>query len=153
MGIQDRIAEALKEAEEEGETTRLSILRLIEAAIRDHEIAARGSAADDGVDDAAVRAILERMARQRRESGREYERTARLEQAERKVAEAEVIESFLPHQLSDSEIDDATRDAIAEVGATSIRDLGHVMGLLKSRLSGQFDAAELKARVRAKLEP
>lgn len=148
MGLQDRIAAALSKAEEEGEMTRVSILRLIEAAIRDREIVEHGNASDD----AAVRAILQRMARQRRESAREYERAARLEQAERKIAEAEVIEDFLPQKMSDRDIDEAISDAVGEVGASSIRDLGHVMTLLRSRLSGQFDAADLKARVRARLE-
>ncbi len=152
MGLQDRIAAALGEAEEQGETTRLSILRLIEAAIRDHEIAVRSGASEEGIDDDAVRAILSRMAAQRRESAREYERAARLEQAERKIAEAEEIEAFLPQQLSEREIDEAICAAIAEKDARSIRDLGHVMALLKSRLPGQFDAAELKARVQQRLE-
>ncbi|THF75214.1 MAG: GatB/YqeY domain-containing protein [Sulfitobacter sp. SK025] len=118
---------------------RLSTLRLINAAIKDKDIAARANGKDEGVSDAEVLGILSKMAKQRQESARAYEEGGRLDLAEREREEVEVIEEFLPRQLSVTETAAAVDKAVADVGATSIRDMGKVMGLLKERYTGQMD--------------
>ncbi|SEO01657.1 hypothetical protein SAMN04490248_10143 [Salinihabitans flavidus] len=151
MTKQDEISKAMKQAMKERATARLSTLRLINAAIKDREIAARGDGEETGIDDAVVLSILSKMVKQRQESARTYEEGGRLDLAERELAEVEVIEEFLPKQLSDKEIAKAVEAAIAEVGASSIRDMGKVMGVLKSRYAGQMDFGKVGPMVKDKL--
>ncbi|UWR34540.1 GatB/YqeY domain-containing protein [Sulfitobacter sp. W027] len=139
MSLRMRISDALKQAMKDKAADRLSTLRLINAAIKDKDIAARATGKDDGVSDAEVLGILSKMAKQRQESARAYEEGGRLDLAERERAEVEVIEEFLPRQLSVTETSAAVDEAVAEIGATSIRDMGKVMGLLKERYTGQMD--------------
>ena len=139
MGLRDRVGTALKDAMRNKEAERLSTLRLINAAIKDKDIAARANGTDEGVSDAEVLGILSKMAKQRQESARAYEEGGRLDLAEREREEVEVIEEFLPRQLSVTETSAAVDKAVADVGATSIRDMGKVMGLLKERYTGQMD--------------
>jgi uncharacterized protein YqeY len=134
-----RISDALKQAMKDKAADRLSTLRLINAAIKDKDIAARANGTDEGVSDAEVLGILSKMAKQRQESARAYEEGGRLDLAEREREEVEVIEEFLPRQLSVTETSAAVDKAVADVGATSIRDMGKVMGLLKERYTGQMD--------------
>ena len=134
-----RISDALKQAMKDKAADRLSTLRLINAAIKDKDIAARANGKDEGVSDAEVLGILSKMAKQRQESARAYEEGGRLDLAEREREEVEVIEEFLPRQLSVTETAAAVDKAVADVGATSIRDMGKVMGLLKERYTGQMD--------------
>lgn len=156
MGLRDRLAEALKQAMKAREADRLSTLRLINAAIKDRDIAARGAGDEDGasrpgVPDDEILAILGKMIRQRQESARAYEEGGRLELAEKELAEIRVIEDFLPRQLSASEIDAAIEAALQELGAASIRDMGRVMSHLKAHHAGQMDFAAAGARVKARL--
>ena len=139
MVLRTRISDALKQAMKDKAADRLSTLRLINAAIKDKDIAARADEGDTGVGDAEVLAILGKMAKQRMESVRAYEEGGRLDLAEREREEVEVIEEFLPRQLSVTETSAAVDKAVADVGATSIRDMGKVMGLLKERYTGQMD--------------
>ncbi|WP_126975869.1 GatB/YqeY domain-containing protein [Frigidibacter oleivorans] len=140
MNMRDRIAVALKEAMRAKEADRLSTLRLINAAIKDKDIALRGEGGGDtGVGDPEVLGILGRMVKQRQESARAYEEGGRLELAEKELAEVRVIEEFLPRQLSPDEVTAAIDAAIAETGATGIRDMGRVMAVLKARHTGQMD--------------
>lgn len=139
MSLRMRISDALKQAMKDKAADRLSTLRLINAAIKDKDIAARANGKDDGVSDAEVLGILSKMAKQRQESARAYEEGGRLDLAEREREEVEVIEEFLPRQLSVTETSAAVDKAVADVGATSIRDMGKVMGLLKERYTGQMD--------------
>ena len=139
MDLRTKIAQATKQAMKEKDATRLSTLRLINAAIKDRDIATRGEGAETGVGDAEVLAILEKMVKQRRESAKTYEEGGRLDLAEQEEAEISVIEEFLPRRLSETEIDAAVDAAIAETGANSIRDMGRVMGTLKSKYAGQMD--------------
>src|SRR6056297_1279128 len=127
LGLRERIGAGLKEAMREKDATRLSTLRLINAAVKDQDIAARAKGQNDGVGDPEVLAILGRMVRQRQESARAYEEGGRLELAEKERAEIEVIEGFLPRQLTEAEVSSAIDKAIADVGASSIRDMGRVM--------------------------
>lgn len=152
MDLRDRINAALKTAMKERQAMRLSTLRLINAAIKDRDIAARTS--DDGpngVTDVEVRHILGRMIKQRQESARAYEEGGRLELAESERAEIGVIEEFLPRQLSEDEVEAAVDSAIRETGAASIRDMGRVMGLLKERYTGQIDFGAAGPKVKARL--
>lgn len=139
MDIRNRISAALKQAMKNKEPERLSTLRLINAAIKDQDIAKRGEGDDSGATDADVMAILSRMVKQRNESARAYDEGGRLDLAERERAEIVIIQDFLPRQLDSDETRDAVQKAISDTGAQSIRDMGKVMGALKSKYSGQMD--------------
>jgi len=149
--MRDRITAELKQAMRAKDSARLSTLRLISAAIKDKDIAARSAGNEAGVSDAEILAILAKMIRQREESATTYEQAGRLELAEKERAEIGVIEEFLPRQLDEGEIAEAVRAAIAEVGASSIRDMGRVMGVLKGRYAGQMDFGKAGAAVKAAL--
>lgn len=139
MDLRTRISTELKQAMKDKAADRLSTLRLVNAAIKDKDIAARAEGNDDGVGEAEVLAILGKMAKQRLESARAYEEGGRLDLAERERSEIEVIEEFLPRQLNEDETKAAVDAAVTEVGATSIRDMGKVMGVLKAKYTGQMD--------------
>ncbi|MEI4485997.1 GatB/YqeY domain-containing protein [Frigidibacter sp. MR17.14] len=140
MTMKDRIASALKEAMKAKEADRLSTLRLINAAIKDREIALRGEGGGEGgLGETEVLAILAKMVKQRQESARAYEEGGRLELAEKELNEVKVIEEFLPRQLSEDEVAAAIDGAVAETGAASLRDMGKVMAALKARYAGQMD--------------
>ena len=139
MDLRTRISTDLKQAMKDKAAERLSTLRLVNAAIKDKDIAARAEGNDDGVGDDEVLAILGKMAKQRLESARAYEEGGRLDLAERERSEIEVIEEFLPRQLDENETTAAVDAAVAEVGASSIRDMGKVMGVLKAKYTGQMD--------------
>ncbi len=151
MELRTRINTALKQAMKDKAADRLSTLRLVNAAIKDKDIAARVEDQDDGVGDAEVLAILGKMAKQRVESARAYEEGGRLDLAERERSEIEVIEEFLPRQLSEEETAKAIEVAVAEVGASSIRDMGKVMGALKSKYTGQMDFGRVGAVLKERL--
>ncbi len=151
--LRDRLTAALKRAKTDGDDDRVCILRLVATAINDLELAKRGSAevAENPVTEDEVRAILDRMIRQRQDSVRAYEESGRLELAEQERAEAEVIEAFLPRPMSEDETAAAIRKAIADTQAHSLRDLGRVMGLLEARHGGRMDMAIIGPAVRARL--
>ncbi len=139
MTLRDRLSAALKDAMRAKEADRLSALRLINAAIKDREIAVRGEGDGAVVTDSDIMAILGKMVKQRQESARVYEEGGRLELAEKELAEIGVIAEFLPRQLEGAEVAAAISAAIAEAGATSIRDMGKVMAVLKGKYTGQMD--------------
>ena len=152
MDMRDRVNAALKDAMKSKEADRLSTLRLINAAIKDKDIALRGSADEEGgVSNDDVLAILGRMVKQRQESARAYEEGGRLELAEKELSEIKVIEEFLPKQLTEEEAEKAVGDAIAEVGATSIRDMGKVMAVLKGKFTGRMDFGKAGPMVKGRL--
>ncbi|MFC4669401.1 GatB/YqeY domain-containing protein [Seohaeicola nanhaiensis] len=152
MDLRTRVNSALKQAMRDKATVRLSTLRLINAAIKDQDIAARGETGDDrGVDDAQVLAILGKMTKQRQESARAYEEGGRLDLAEREREEIEVISEFLPRQLDATETEAAVDAAVSATGASSIRDMGKVMAELKSRHTGQIDFAKVGPLVKNRL--
>lgn len=139
MDMRERVNVALKQAMRDKAVDRLSTLRLINAAIKDRDIAARGEGNDDGVSDAEVLAILGKMVKQRHESARAYDEGGRIDLAERERAEVTVLEEFLPRQLTQDEVAAAVDAAITKLSASSIRDMGKVMGELKGRYTGQMD--------------
>ena len=151
MGLRERINTALKTAMKEKDSARLGTLRLISAAIKDQDIARRGTEDDSGVSDADILGILGKMTKQRQESVRAYEEGGRLDLAERERQEIAVIEEFLPRQLSDEETETAIDAAIAEVDAKSIRDMGKIMGRLKEKYTGQMDFGAVGPRIKDKL--
>lgn len=154
MELRGRISDALKSAMKEKAADRLSTLRLINAAIKDRDIAKRsegGDGADVGVGDAEILQILGKMVKQRLDSAQAYEEGGRLELAEKERDEVLVIEEFLPRQLDDEEIAEAVDAAIAETGAESIRDMGRVMGELKAKYTGQMDFGKVGALIKGKL--
>jgi uncharacterized protein YqeY len=141
----------MKQAMRDKDSARLSTLRLINAAIKDRDIAARGDGNDDGVGDDEVLAILGKMTKQRKESATTYEEGGRLDLAERELAEIVVIEEFLPRKLTEAEVATAVDVAVSETGASSIRDMGRVMGELKSKYTGQMDFGAVGPMVKARL--
>ena len=156
--MRNRINDGLKEAMKAKDTLRLSTLRLINAAIKDKDIALRGEGTDlrgEGTDalvsDDDILAILAKMIKQRQESATTYEEAGRLELAEKERAEIEMIEEFLPRQLSEAEVQAVVKKVVAEIGAESIRDMGRVMGTLKSRYAGQMDFGKAGAAVKGLL--
>ena len=151
MSLRDRLSISLKEAMKAKDATRLMTLRLINAAIKDRDIDARSEGVDSGVSDHDLLAILSKMVKQRQESARAYEEGGRLELAEKEWAEIVIIEEFLPRQLSEREVEQAIADAIAASGANSIRDMGKVMGVLKSKYTGQLDFGKVGGMVKAQL--
>jgi hypothetical protein len=149
--MRDRINGALKDAMLAKDKLRTSTLRLMLAAIRDRDIALRGEEGGGGLDDAGLMALLAKMVKQREDSAATYETAGRMELAEAERAEIAVIKEFLPRPMSQDEIADAIRKAVAETGASSIRDMGKVMGVLKAQYSGRMDFAAAGARVKAAL--
>ncbi|WP_073249269.1 GatB/YqeY domain-containing protein [Shimia gijangensis] len=151
MALREEINSSLKQAMRDRAADRLSTLRLIMAAIKDRDIAARGEGAEEGVGDDEILAILSKMVKQRQESARTYEEGGRLDLAERELGEITVIEEYLPKQLGDDEIAAAIDAAIAEIGASSIRDMGKIMGALKSKYTGQMDFGKVGPMVKNQL--
>jgi len=151
MLLRDRLQTALKEAMKAKEAARLSTLRLINAAIKDREIAVRGEADAVEVGEADILQIMGKMVKQRHESARAYEEGGRLELAEKELAEIGVIQEFLPRQMAEAEIEAAIAAAVAETGAASIRDIGKVMAALKGRYTGQMDFGAVGALVKGRL--
>ena len=151
MSLRDQVNSAVKQAMKDKESQRLATLRLINAAIKDQDIASRGDGAEEGVGDAEILQILGKMTKQRRESVRAYEEGGRIDLAEREEAEIAIIEEFLPRQLSDDEVVEAIDKAIEDTGADSIRDMGKIMGALKERYTGQMDFGAVGPLVKDKL--
>ena len=151
MSLRNEINSAMKEAMKEKAQLRLSTLRLINAAIKDRDIAARAEGVEEGVEDSEILAILGKMTRQRQESAKTYEEAGRLDLSERELSEIQVIEHFLPRQLNGDEIEIEVTKVIDEQGASSIRDMGRVMSCLKERFTGQMDFGSVGPIVKKKL--
>lgn len=150
MSLRDRLQAALKEAMKAKAADRLSTLRLINAAIKDRDIASRGEGGPEMVSDAEITAIMGKMVKQRQESARAYEEGGRLELAEKELAEIGVIQEYLPRQMTEAEVAAAVEAAVAETGAASIRDVGKVMAVLKAKYAGQMDFGAVGALVKAR---
>ena len=148
--MRDEIMQAVKDAMKSGEKARLSTLRMVQAKIKDADIAARPS--KDKIADGEIVELMARMVKQRRESISLYEQGGRQELADQEQAEIKVIESFMPKQLGETEIIAAIGGIIAETGATSIKDMGKVMAALKEKFAGQMDFAKASAIVKSQLK-
>ncbi|WP_439522433.1 GatB/YqeY domain-containing protein [Marivita sp.] len=151
MDLRTRINTSIKQAMRDKDSARLSTLRLINAAIKDRDIAARGDGNEDGVGDEEVLGILGKMVKQRKDTAKTYEEAGRLDLSERELSEIGVIEEFLPRKLSDDEVAGAVDAAVVETGASSIRDMGRVMGALKAKYNGQMDFGAVGPMVKDRL--
>lgn len=152
MDLRTRIQTATKEAMKARDSARTTTLRLISAAIKDREIGLRGEKGiDAALDDDGILALMARMVKQRHESARAYEEGGRLELAEKELAEVELIQSFMPRQLDASEVEAAIDAAIADLGATGLRDMGKVMAELRTRHGGQMDFGAVGPAVKVRL--
>jgi uncharacterized protein len=148
--IRDSIKQALVGAMKGGDKPRTGTIRLIQSALKNRDIELRG-AANPPEDDVLVTEVLQKMIKQRRESIDMYQKGGRQELADVEAAEVAVIEEFLPKQMSDDEIGAAIDSLVTETGASSVKDMGRVMALLKERHAGQLDMSKASAAVRAKL--
>ena len=129
-----------------GEKERLSVIRMITAAIKQREVDERIS-----LDDTQVLSVLDKMLKQRKESMVQFQAGNRQDLVDKEAAEITLLQGYLPSQLSDAEIDALIKDAIASAGAASIKDMGKVMGLIKGKAQGRADMAAVGAKIKAKL--
>jgi len=146
--LRDDLQAALKTAMKTKDRRRTATLRLVLAAIKDRDIAARTADAAAEEDDAVITDILTRMVKQRRESIQAYEEAGRCELAEQEREEIAIIEEFLPRQLDEAEITDVCRTVVTELGAGGLKDMGKVMSALKERYQGQMDFGKAGAKAR-----
>ena len=144
--LKDRIREDMKAAMKGGDKSRLGVIRLIMAAIKQREVDERVE-----LDNDQVIAVLDKMLKQRRESIKQYRAADRVDLAEIEEAEVLVIQDFLPQALSEQEIDAMVREAVQQSGAESIKDMGKVMGLLKEKMQGRADMSVVSAKIKAVL--
>ncbi len=146
MSLKDQIIEDMKSAMKAGEKERLKVVRLMLAAINQIEIDKRIE-----LDDAAVLSVLDKMVKQRRDSVEQFQNGDRNDLADIELAEIAVLDTYLPEQLSDTELDALIDEAISATGAESIRDMGKVMGQIKSKAAGRADMGAVGAKVKARL--
>jgi len=150
--LRQQLNDALKEAMKAKEDRAVSTLRLILAALKDRDIANRTEGADDeGIGDDQILQLLGSMIKQRRDSIEAYQKGGRQELADGEAAEIEIIQRFLPEQMDDEAVAEAVAEVIAEAGASSIKDMGNVMGLLREKYAGQMDFGKASALVKEKL--
>ena len=147
--MREKLKEDLKVAMKAGEREKVDALRLINAALKDKDIEARVSGGT--VSDADVLAVLQKMIKSRQESLDIYEKNNRPDLAAKEKSEIDVISSYLPAQLGEAEAAEAIKAAIAEVGASSIKDMGKVVAALKAKYTGKMDFAKASAAVKAAL--
>ena len=149
--IRDQLSDALKTSMKEKKQVAVSTLRLIQAAIKDRDIAARSKGVDDGISDEEILQVLQTMVRQRHDSIEMYTKGNRDELAEREAQEIEVIQAFMPRQLDDAEMEAAIDHVVEATGAVSIKDMGKAMGALRERYAGQMDFGKAGAALKARL--
>lgn len=149
--LREAFTERLKAAMREKNTRTVSTVRLILAGLKDRDIAARGAGNQQGISEPEIQRMLQGMVKQRRESIALYRQGNRPELAQQEEEEIAIIESFLPKQMSEEEITAAVTAAIAETGASGIKDMGKVMGVLRERHAGVIDMARAGAIVKQQL--
>ncbi|MGI8852377.1 MAG: GatB/YqeY domain-containing protein [Methyloceanibacter sp.] len=148
--MRETITAALQAATKAQDKRRISTLRMVSAAIKDRDIAARTAGKTEATD-AELLDLFAKMIKQREESQKIYADAGRAELAAQESEEIVIIREFLPQQLSDADVEKAIDAAIAEAGASSVKDMGKVMAALKTRYAGQMDFAKARAAVKAKL--
>lgn len=146
MSLKDRINEDMKAAMRAKDSERLGTIRMLQAAIKQREVDERIT-----LDDAQVLDVVQKMVKSRRESVAQYERGGRPELAARESREIEILQTYLPTPLSDAEVDALIDAAIAESGATSIKDMGKAMALVKQRAQGRVDMAAVSSKLKTRL--
>jgi uncharacterized protein len=146
MPLKERITEDMKGAMRAGEKERLGTIRLVLAAIKQREVDERIA-----LDDGQVLAVLEKMIKQRKESIAQFESGGRADLVAKEQAELVVLQAYLPAQMSEAEIDALITEAVAATGASSIKDMGKVMGIVKAKAQGKADMGAVSARIKQKL--
>lgn len=146
MALRDRIQDDMKSALRAKEPERLAAIRLILAGIQQREVDERIT-----LDDGQVIAVLERMLKQRRESITQFQAAGREDLVAKESFERDIIQGYMPAALSDPELDALIESALEATGATAVRDMGRVMGVVKSRAQGRVDMAKASARVKRRL--
>lgn len=149
--LRDQLTAAMKDAMRNKDKRRLTTIRLILAAIKDRDIAARTDKRERGDEDTVVLEILAKMIKQRKESFVVYEEAGRLELAQQEQAEIEIISEFQPRQMPDDEIAAAVKEIIAETEASGLKDIGKIMASLKGKYAGQMDFSRASAFARSEL--
>jgi len=146
MSLNEKITNDMKDAMRAGDKARLSVIRLILAAIKQREVDERII-----LDDTQVLTVLDKMLKQRRDSVTQFENGNRQDLADQELFEIKLIQSYLPAQLSEAELDQLVADSIKASAAASIKDMGKVMGLLKPQVQGRADMGAVSARIKTKL--
>ncbi|MFN3785747.1 MAG: GatB/YqeY domain-containing protein [Thiothrix sp.] len=146
MSLKAQITDDMKAAMRAQDKPRLSVIRLILAAIKQQEVDTRAE-----LDDAAILAVLDKMVKQRRESIRQYSDAGRTDLADQEVFEAGIIQSYLPQPLSEAELAALLEQAIAETAAASMRDMGKVMSWLKPKVQGRADMGKVSGLIKTRL--
>ena len=146
MSLKDRITEEMKTAMRAGDKERLATIRLILSAIKQREVDERIT-----LDDSQVLAAIEKMVKQRKEAITQFETGGRADLVAKETAEIAILQTYLPAQMSDAEIDGLIGEAIASTGAASIKDMGKVMAAVKAKAQGRADMGAVSARIKQKL--
>jgi uncharacterized protein YqeY len=146
MSLKERITDDMKAAMRSGEKERLGVIRMITSAIKQREVDERIS-----LDDAQVTSVLEKMIKQRKESVAQFQAGNRQDLADKESAEITLLQTYLPAQLSDAELDLLIGEAVASTGAASIKDMGKVMAIIKTKAQGRADMGAVGAKIKAKL--
>lgn len=149
--LRDRLNDALKDAMRAKDPATVSAMRLILAALKDKDIAARTRGDGSPLKDDEILSMLQSMVKQRRESVALYQQGGRDDLVQKEEAEIAVIERFLPQQMDEAAMTAAIKGLIAEAGATSVKDMGKVMALLKARFAGQMDPAKASGLIKSLL--
>ena len=151
MEMRDTLAQAMKQALKDKNQVALATIRLITAALKDRDIAARSEDRHDGISDDEILSMLQTMIKQRQESARMYEQGGRTDLMENEQAEIAIIQQFLPDPLSDEDVAAAIDEAVSQTDAASVRDMGKVMAHLKARYAGQMDFSAASQLVKTRL--
>jgi uncharacterized protein len=148
MSLKDRLTEDMQAAMKSGDKPRLSVLRMALAGVKQREVDTRRP-----LDDAGVQTVIERMIKQSRESSHQYREGGREDLVAKEEAEIKILQTYLPQPLSEAELDTFLAECIDAAEATSVKDLGKVMGVIKQRAAGRVDMSTVSARVRQMLTP
>jgi uncharacterized protein YqeY len=151
VSMRERLSNAIKDALKAKDSVRLSTLRLMSAALKNQDIARRAEDGANKLAEAEIMALFAKMVKQREESAHTYEEAGRMELAERERDEQAIIREFLPKPMDEAQVAEAIAKAISDTGAESIRDMGKVMGALKSTYAGRMDFGAVGAQVKTAL--
>ena len=146
MSLKDKLQQDMKDALRGGDKPRLGVIRLILAAVKQREVDERIE-----LDDAQITTVLDKMSKQRRDSLEQYEKAGRDDLAGQESFELDVLKAYLPEQLGDAEIDALIEEAVQATGASSMKDMGKVMGQLKNKLQGRADMGAVSGKIKARL--
>ena len=146
MSLKDKLQQDMKDAMRGGDKPRLGVIRLILAAVKQREVDERIE-----LDDAQITTVLDKMSKQRRDSLEQYEKAGRDDLAGQEQFELDILKSYLPEQLGDAEIDALIEEAVQATGASSMKDMGKVMGQLKNKLQGRADMGAVSGKIKARL--